>query len=145
MTPETLEILIKEVIKESPIDFGYLKVSEDELIKLLSNKLIEEYSKFENVGELLIGLYSALGHQIIQNFILNLKLMNQQKKYIDILPCPFCGKEMDSNDPDTLYPYNREKTIWNIVCQQNYGGCDAYILGDNPTNCILKWNTRKTK
>ena len=62
---------------------------------------------------------------------------------IELLPCPFCGFKPDINDADCIYPVNREKTIWNLVCYDTGGGCDASMLGDDAYDVITKWNTRK--
>jgi hypothetical protein len=77
-------------------------------------------------------------------------------------PCPFCGKKIDINDEDTLYPsgtgwkdsgegyrhyvsiYDVPKEQWcyKIVCQEHYGGCGAEIHGDSVDETIEKWNRR---
>jgi len=69
-----------------------------------------------------------------------------------LLPCPFCGFIPDREDPDCIYPaakgqYNTktdtiEFTVWNINCYESGGGCGASILGDNPEDCITRWNKR---
>lgn len=59
-----------------------------------------------------------------------------------ILPCPFCGFRPDSLDDDCIYPINRERTIWNLVCYEIGGGCGASVLGDNREDVIQRWNTR---
>lgn len=74
--------------------------------------------------------------------------MKKQKETPDLLPCPFCGHDMDTqlqNDPeDTIYPMTRTQDVWNIVCQEVDGGCNASILGRTPEECFEKWN-RRTK
>ena len=77
-------------------------------------------------------------------------------------PCPFCGSQMNPDDPDTLYPsgigwvedewwsrhyvnaHNVPKEQWcyKIVCQEHYGGCGAEIHGDSVEAVKTKWNTR---
>ena len=77
--------------------------------------------------------------------------------------CPFCGKVMDADDPDTLYPsgtgwkdagdgyrhyvsiYDVPKEQWcyKIVCQEHYGGCGTEIHGDSIEEVKKKWNKRK--
>lgn len=62
-----------------------------------------------------------------------------------LLPCPFCGHDLNTQDIlDTIYPITRvgETAIYNIICQEHSGGCDAGILGDSPEHCIAKWNRR---
>lgn len=59
-----------------------------------------------------------------------------------LLPCPFCGNPIDSNDPDTPYevlgPLN--ETIWEIHCKK----CKIYIFleADSKDEFINHWNTR---
>jgi hypothetical protein len=75
--------------------------------------------------------------------------------------CPFCGKHMDPNDVDTLYPAGigwkeddgfrhyvsiydvpREQWCYVIVCQTHYGGCGAEMIGDSIEETLEKWNKR---
>lgn len=60
----------------------------------------------------------------------------------DLKPCPFCAFVPDLNDPDCLYPINREKTVYNLVCYEAGGGCGAHVLGDSNEDCIARWNKR---
>lgn len=74
--------------------------------------------------------------------------------------CPFCGKEVDLSDPDTLYPdgigwlfdeklgfktYHNfrdvPKTNW---CYQLMCGCGAEMHGDTRQEVIDKWNRRNS-
>lgn len=76
--------------------------------------------------------------------------------------CPFCGKQMDLNDPDTIYPcgawkkdsngdthylsYNSPNIdgfVFGIYCEESSGGCGAQISGDSIEEVIFKWNRRK--
>jgi hypothetical protein len=59
-----------------------------------------------------------------------------------LLKCPFCGNIPESDDEDCIYPINRERTVWNLVCPDTVGGCGASVLGDNREECIKNWNTR---
>lgn len=63
-----------------------------------------------------------------------------------ILPCPFCGKDIDLQykryPEDTLYPVTKDCSVWNLICSALDGGCDACILGSSKSECISKWNTR---
>lgn len=64
-----------------------------------------------------------------------------------ILPCPFCGNDLNKQDPiDTIYPTTKpdhiSKQLWKIVCQEHYGGCSATILGWSKEECIKLWNRR---
>lgn len=77
-------------------------------------------------------------------------------------PCPFCGREVDLNDPDTLYPtgivwsetddgrwyqYRGESGIYSgacyvLTCDESAGGCSAEIYGDSREEVIAKWSRR---
>ena len=76
-------------------------------------------------------------------------------------PCPFCGKSIDANDVDTLYPSGtgwvesdshrhyvsiyevpKEQWCYKIVCQEHYGGCGAEVYGDSIEEVKEKWNKR---
>ena len=87
--------------------------------------------------------------------------------------CPFCGKSVDLDDMDTLYPsgtvwlYNEELQMrtyhrgsyfmhdsrfidlpeshwcYGMHCPQNAGGCGAKISADSKEEAIAKWNKRK--
>jgi len=69
---------------------------------------------------------------------------------IDLLPCPFCGHDLNTQDiMDTIYPSflhidedGVEHYIYNIVCQESAGGCGAIILGNSVEDCVTKWNKR---
>ena len=61
---------------------------------------------------------------------------------MQLKPCPFCGFTPDINDEDCIYPVNREKTLWNLVCHEHAGGCAASVYGDDRQDVINKWNTR---
>ena len=79
------------------------------------------------------------------------------------LPCPFCAKEIDITDGDTLYPNGtgwknhtednlrsyhhyrevpREQWRYSLHCAESSGGCGAQISGDTQQDAIDKWNRR---
>ncbi len=79
-----------------------------------------------------------------------------------MLPCPFCGKVPDLDDPDTLYPngtgwkyrFNgftqyvsfrdvpKEQWCYSLHCVTTSGGCGAEMSGDSIQECLDKWITR---
>lgn len=84
-----------------------------------------------------------------------------------ILPCPFCGKKVDLEDPDTLYPsgifwrdgavpdmpqlrtYHGRRdrqegdgTCYGMHCPTPAGGCGAEIMGDSREEVVEAWNRR---
>ena len=83
----------------------------------------------------------------------------------ELLPCPFCGKEPDLEDHDTLYPsgavwrfdeelglrtyhgFNDKQAgdgvCYGLHCPGCSGGCGAEIHGDSKEEAIAKWNARR--
>lgn len=81
-----------------------------------------------------------------------------------ILPCPFCGKAVDLEDQDTLYPsgtywrdhkehglrtYHSRSTreegdgvCYGMHCPIPAGGCGAEIRGDSREEAIAAWSRR---
>ncbi len=77
-------------------------------------------------------------------------------------PCPFCGKKVDLNDEDTLYPNGtgwkdreggyrsyhpfrevpKEQWCYSIHCVLHHGGCGVEMSGDTIKEAINKWNRR---
>lgn len=77
-------------------------------------------------------------------------------------PCPFCGKEVDLEDQDTIYPNGtgwedrhnglrsyhsfrevpKEQWCYSVHCVTTAGGCGAEMSGDTRQEAIDKWNSR---
>ena len=80
----------------------------------------------------------------------------------DLLPCPFCGRKVDVDLSDTLYPkgiYWRQEEdgrsyhsqvdrqegdqpCWSMNCTECNGGCGAEISADTEEEIRAKWNRR---
>lgn len=77
------------------------------------------------------------------------------------LPCPFCGKQPELDNPDTLYPSGtgwklhrgfrayvgfrevpKEQWCYGMHCCECCGGCGAEIHGDSAAEAVEKWNRR---
>lgn len=61
----------------------------------------------------------------------------------ELKSCPFCGFHPDIDDPDCIYPVDRQKTFWALQCYETGGGCTAKVLGCSCEEVIEKWNRRK--
>ena len=57
-----------------------------------------------------------------------------------------CGKDItdESTLIDSLYPCNREKTEWNIVCQLHNGGWGRVVYASSKNEVIERWNSGVT-
>ena len=79
----------------------------------------------------------------------------------ELKPCPFCGKEPDISDGDSLYPTGigwkdegeyrsyhkgsevpKEQWCYAAGCSELSGGCGAEMSGDSRQEAIDKWNAR---
>lgn len=66
--------LAMEASKEDPIDFGMLRINEEESFNLIAMSLLDNEEFFdEEIGHLV--LLSSLTKSIVENFVLNLKLL----------------------------------------------------------------------
>ena len=84
-------------------------------------------------------------------------------KFCKIPACPFCGKAVDLEDNDTLYPSGtgwkfdeelqmrtyhnlrkvpKEQWCWGMHCPEPAGGCGAEIHGDSKQEALAKWSKR---
>lgn len=78
-------------------------------------------------------------------------------------PCPFCGRAVDLEDMDTLYPSGigwefdtalqlriyhtyrdvpKEQWCWSMHCPESAGGCGAEVPGDSREEALTKWCAR---
>lgn len=81
----------------------------------------------------------------------------------EMKPCPFCGKVVDLDEADTLYPNGigwsddahpplrvyltfrevpKDQWCWTMHCPTTTGGCGAEISADSRQEAIDAWNRR---
>ena len=79
ITPEVLQVLMKEVENEDPIDFGDLPFQEDALRLLVANHLCEMAEKLENfsVEDRQITLMAVAAKLVLENLVLHVQLLRQ--------------------------------------------------------------------
>lgn len=82
-------------------------------------------------------------------------------RLLGLRPCPFCGRAMDVEHPDTLYPNGtgwkqrgdsrsyhnfrevpKEQWCYSVHCDTSSGGCGAEISGDSAEEAVSAWNRR---
>lgn len=53
-----------------------------------------------------------------------------------------CGKHLLKGDDliDTVYPCNRERTVYNAYCNTSMGGCGRIVYGSNLEILEKRWN-----
>lgn len=55
-----------------------------------------------------------------------------------------CNFNMDEDTLlDSLYPINREKTVWNFCCQIHNNGCGRIVYGRSKEETIERWNDKE--
>lgn len=75
--------------------------------------------------------------------------MSEKKPYPYLAPCPFCTldlnavAEVDGGHIDLVYPAGGiDSTLYQVVCPEHAGGCNASILGGSRKEAIAAWNRR---
>ena len=77
LTPELLFELSKEVLTEYPVNHSDLPVDQNEYLKLVCIELLDRYSSL-NEEERQIAMISSNIALVLENFLLNLKLLKQK-------------------------------------------------------------------
>jgi hypothetical protein len=79
ITPETLQILMKEVESEDPIDFADLPFEEDALRAIVANHLCEMAERLENfsVEDRQVTLMAVSAKLVLENLVLHVQLLRQ--------------------------------------------------------------------
>lgn len=71
--------LAQEIEKTDFIDWGDLSVSEQQAYELVANEVYSQYKETENMkGERLV-LLATITKLVVENFVLNLKILKSQK------------------------------------------------------------------
>lgn len=69
--------LAREVAKEDNIDFGMLAIDDYSMFDLLANSVIEEFDKLNNIEHKELILLATITKLIVENIVLNLKLIRK--------------------------------------------------------------------
>lgn len=79
ITPEALQILMKEVESEDPIDFGDLPFQEDQLREIVANHLCEMAERLDNfsVEDRQVTLLAVAAKLVLENLVLHVQLLRQ--------------------------------------------------------------------
>lgn len=76
LTLEQLVDIAQSLETEDPIDWGMLNINEHDAYKLIASGVLELYHKLENDDQRLELLLSSMVKLTVENFVLNLKLLN---------------------------------------------------------------------
>lgn len=79
VTPEQLELLMLEVEKDDPIDYGDLPFNEPELRGLIANHLCEMADAMDNFSEedRKLTLLAVAAKLVLENMVLHVQLLRQ--------------------------------------------------------------------
>ena len=80
MNLQQLVELAQEVEITDPIDWGYLNIDEQSAYELIASGILEHYSNFESDQDRLQFLLVSVVKLTVENFVLNIKLLQQQEK-----------------------------------------------------------------
>ena len=79
ITPQQLQILMKEVEKEDPIDFADLPFNEDELRQLIADHLCNMAAALESFSEedRHLTLLAVAAKLVLENLVLHIQLLRR--------------------------------------------------------------------
>jgi hypothetical protein len=81
-----LDLLVdiaQEVEKEDPIDWDRLSVGKEQAYKMIATSVLEQFDKTEYTEEDKIILLSTITKMLVENMLLNLKIMELTRKLED--------------------------------------------------------------
>jgi len=77
-----LDLLVeiaKDVEREDPLNWGRLSVGKDEAFKMIGSSILEKFDKPEYTEEDKIAILAILTNLTVENFLLNLKILEMEK------------------------------------------------------------------
>jgi hypothetical protein len=85
ITVQELELLMEEVEREDPIDFGDLPFNDADLRSVISNHVCDMAASLENFSEedRHLTLLAVAAKLVLENFVLHLRLMVKQGEPIN--------------------------------------------------------------
>lgn len=146
-----------------------MNMNVDERVNNLSEYLMNECSRELNsiVWNSKEEFFRKELKRIIKESLKNMEdsgvLQLTVKNNMEMKPCPFCGRKVDLEDHDTLYPdgtgwiYDeklhcnyyvnarvvpQEQWCYSMHCPACSGGCGAEISGNTKQEAIDAWNRR---
>lgn len=80
LTLDQLVELAQEVEITDPIDWEYLSIDENSAYRLIASSILEQFNSIHSDDEKLQMLLISLVKLTVENFVLNIKLLQQQEK-----------------------------------------------------------------
>lgn len=75
--------IAKECNLADPIDWGLLKITEDEAYQMMASSVLEQFEHMETEQQRTVML-ATMTKMLVENFVLNLKLKGAEKLLKDI-------------------------------------------------------------
>ena len=76
---DQLVALAMEMEITDPIDWGYLNIKEEDAYRLIASGIVEHYQSLTSDDDRLQMLLSSLIKLTVENFVLNIKLLQQNQ------------------------------------------------------------------
>lgn len=76
---DQLVALAMEMEITDPIDWGYLNIKEEDAYRLIALSIVEHYQSLTSDDDRLQMLLSSLIKLTVENFVLNIKLLQQNQ------------------------------------------------------------------
>ena len=72
--------LARSVETEDPIDWGLLSISECDTYMMIATSVLEQYQTWKEMGDSEKIMLSVILKLIVENFVLNYRLLNGERK-----------------------------------------------------------------